>query len=648
MTRKHLLRVALAALCLAIAAMAIFLASPPKSGRLNHLSKVLRSSDGSILELRLTESGHWREPARLAEIDPSFVELLIAYEDQRFWSHHGVDMRALLRATLGLLTTGEANSGASTLTMQTVRLIDPRLSRRTYYVKIWQILEAIRLEIHWSKEEILEAYFTLAPYGGNIEGVVAASAAWFEKPPSNLTISEAALLVALPQSPESRRPDRFPERAFAAKARVLYAVAGRIGLSEQELVEYASEALPGRKYTPASTAPHLADRLGIQDSDRPTALDPNWQITANRIVGDYIENFAAPINGAAMVVERRTGFVRAYVGSSSYLSTVRKGGVNYLKAIRSPGSTLKPFIYAKALQLGKIQPNEVFEDAPIQINGYAPGNFNAEFSGALTLQQALLRSLNIPAVTTLDELGSVSFENALSTFLSRSSANPAGLSLAIGGYYLTAEELATLYLEFADPGSADGLQFFERTEQYEPGFLFEQRSAHTVQNLLLQTEGQGRAVQFKTGTSHNRQDSWAVALTADHIVLTWLGTPDVQPTEVLTGLSAAWPMARQIIDALGLKPPTLWDDILPPSDVDALDETCPRLIQFPSSGEWIKSDTLSISVAGHAGTQWYLNGANINTKGGLLDLDEPGLQKLTARLGRCVETVNIFVELSSN
>jgi penicillin-binding protein 1C len=627
--------------------MATLLRSPPNTGRLAEVSKVVRATNGEILELRLTSSGHWREPARLADIDPNLIEMLVAYEDRRFWSHHGVDLRALLRATASLLTTGRVTSGASTLTMQTARLIDPRLGKRSIYTKAWQILEAIRIDAHWSKEEILEAYFTLAPYGGNIEGVVAASNAWFEKPPKQLTMTESALLVALPQSPESRRPDRHPERAFAAKARVLATIAKRIGLSQQELAEYASEALPLRKYKPTSTAPHLTDRFGPHNFAERSSLDVSWQLITGKIVSDYVEQFPAPINGAAIVIERRTGFVRSYVGSSGYLATDRKGGINYLRAVRSPGSTLKPFIYAKALQLGKIQPNEVFEDAPIQVDGYVPGNFDAEFSGTVTLQQALLRSLNIPAVNTLEAVGTIAFENAVSSFLGRSSPDPAGLSMSVGGYYMTAEELAALYLEFADPGVASGLKFFKNPVSGMSGYLFEKRSARTVQNLLHQTEGRGRAVQFKTGTSHNRQDAWAVALTSDHIVLSWLGTPDVEPTEVLTGRSAAWPMARRIIDALGLKPPVLWDDVLMPNDATTLEATCPKLIQFPSSGEWIKSDTLSISVAGHTSVDWFLNGSRTKVMSNLIKLSKPGLQKLTARLGSCSETVEIFVEFNN-
>ena len=197
-----------------VAGLFFWISQPPNPGRLSEVSQVLRASNNTILNLRLTQDGFWREKATLEEIDPQLIAMLIAYEDQRFWSHNGVDPQAIIRATYDFITSGRIVSGASTLTMQTARLIDPRLSQKKISTKVWQMLEAIRLEQHWTKEEILEAYFTLAPYGGNIEGVRAASEAWFQKSAQQLTLNESALLVALPQSPERRRPDRFAKNAF--------------------------------------------------------------------------------------------------------------------------------------------------------------------------------------------------------------------------------------------------------------------------------------------------------------------------------------------------------------------------------------------------------------------------------------------------
>ena len=224
----------------------LFLAKKPELGRLAELSKVIRSESGEIINLRLTSSGHWRQPADLNRIDPLLINMLVAYEDKRFWEHHGVDPLAILRASLSFAKSGKIKSGASTLTMQTAKLMYPNLRQRSLNNKIKQMFFAMRLDAHWSKKEILEAYFTLAPFGGNIEGAEAATQAWFQKSPKELTHTEAALLVALPQSPERRRPDLFPDAAFRAKTKVLEAVAKRINLKEDRLEELRNEPLPVR------------------------------------------------------------------------------------------------------------------------------------------------------------------------------------------------------------------------------------------------------------------------------------------------------------------------------------------------------------------------------------------------------------------
>ena len=646
--RSRLLKIMRAvsfALILAVVSVLFYVRHPPDLGRLNETSKVVRGANGGILELRLTQSGHWREAVRLDDIDPKLVTMLIAYEDKRFWSHPGVDFIAVGRAILGAVSTGRIQSGASTLTMQTVRLIDPNLGRRNLVTKAMQMLDALRLDAHLSKTQILEAYFTLAPYGGNIEGIVAASKAWLEKPPILLTINEAALLVALPQSPERRRPDRFPVYALEAKSRVLMNVQDRLMISDQELAEYKSEGLPNRRFAPSSNAPHFADRFDGNQLEEVSALNEYWQATVSEIVRAHLKTYPNPINSAAIVVERRTGRVRAYVGAADYLSSERKGGVNYLKALRSPGSTLKPFIYAKALQLGLITPDEIFIDAPIQVDGYAPGNFDPNFTGEVSLKDALIRSLNIPAIQTLQKVGAVDFESAIATFLGHNLSTSAGLSLAVGGYYLTAEELVELYLEFADPEHADGLRFFESADSKNRSFLFDARSVNTVQNLLLQQNIDGRSTLFKTGTSHNRQDAWAVAITQGHIILAWLGTPDVEATQVLTGRSAAYPLTQKIINALGLSAPTKRADVISVSSTKVVEETCPRLIQFPENGEWIKADNLSISVSGAASATWYLNGKRLGLLQSRLSINNPGVQRITVKANNCIETIEIFVEV---
>ena len=397
-----------------------YLSREPDLGRLENFSQVIRSEDGSIINLRLTSSGHWREQASLENVDTKLVDMLVAYEDKRFMSHFGVDPIALLRATYNSISSGRVVSGASTLTMQTVRLMHPELQKRSFMTKLKQMLEALRLERHFTKEQILEAYFSLAPYGGNIEGVEAASEAWFQKRPDQLTMSEAALLVALPQSPEVRRPDLFPNNAFKAKRLVLEKTKERLGIDDVSYNEYITERLPNRLRKPSSIAPHLADKfLTFARQSIDTSISSDWQKELSQIIQVSISEFKAPMNAAAMVIERRTGDVKAYVGSSAYSEIDRKGAVNYLTAVRSPGSTLKPLIYATALQRGFIKPNHVYQDKVFHKNGYTPTNFDGDWTGEVTLKDALIRSLNIPAIETLDMLGPEEFEKNLRSFFGK-------------------------------------------------------------------------------------------------------------------------------------------------------------------------------------------------------------------------------------
>ena len=316
-------------LCAFVLLVFFYMRKPPELGRLSETSQVIGSETGEIINLRLTSDGYWREKARLEQIDPELIDMLIAYEDKRFWSHHGVDPLAVARASFDFVRKGRIVSGSSTISMQLVRLLDPSLAKRTVPVKLRQMLEALRLEAHWTKEEILEAYFSIAPYGGNIEGIIAASQAWLNKDPLMLTASEMALLVALPQSPEARRPDLHPERAQRAKQYVLERVANELGINGIKLAEAQADPLPSRLEKPTSVSLHLADRLSVDEElSVSTTIDSNWQKDVTRILSESVTRQPAPINGAAMVIERKTGLVKAYVGSSDYLNTERKGGIN--------------------------------------------------------------------------------------------------------------------------------------------------------------------------------------------------------------------------------------------------------------------------------------------------------------------------------
>ena len=634
-----------------LGSLCFYILQPPEVGRLSETSQVIRSETGQIMNLRLTSKGFWREKVILSELDPDLIRTLIAYEDQRYWKHHGVDPLALGRAVFDYLKSGKISSGASTLTMQTVRLMDPYLARRTFTAKLRQMLAAIRLDAHWSKEAILEAYFTLAPYGGNIEGVSAASEAWFQKPPKDLRLNEIALLVALPQSPERRRPDRYPDNAYAAKIGVLNKVQGRLNIDDDALNEALVEQLPARLVKPASYAPHLADRLtGFILQGNNTTIDEEWQKQVQNILETKIQEFPAPIQAAALVVERQTGNVKAYIGSNEYGSKERKGANNFLTAVRSPGSTLKPLIYGKALQRNLIKFNEVFNDANFYRGGYNPTNFDNTYTGRVTLKEALLRSLNIPALITLEKLDPRIFEAELKNLINLPffSDKEAGLSLAVGGFYLNAEQLASLYLMAIDPGTSGHISFSpnqsQKTSDQDAKFL-NIGAAEQIMHLLIQNLPNGERVAFKTGTSFARHDAWSVQIFKSHIVISWFGTPDNQPTEILTGREAAFPLSNEIGLALGLKAPEV--PKLQIANADSPPEAgivCTTLIDYPENGAWIKSDNAVIRVIGSQTADWYLNAEKFDASQKQVQLLEPGIQRLTAKSSECSQTNEFFVE----
>ena len=640
-------------LCAFVLMVFFYMRKPPELGRLSETSQVIRSENGEIINLRLTSDGYWREKARLEQIDPELVDMLIAYEDKRFWSHVGVDPFAVARASFDFVRKGRIVSGSSTISMQLVRLLDPSLAKRTVPVKLRQMLEALRIEAHWSKAEILEAYFSIAPYGGNIEGVIAASHAWLNKDPLILTASEMALLVALPQSPEARRPDLHPERAQRAKQYVLERVANELNLKGNALTEAKSDPLPSRLAKPTSVSLHLGDRLSVEgELSVSTTIDSNWQKDVTRILSESVIRQPAPINGAAMVIERKTGLVKAYVGSSDYLNSGRKGGINYLTAIRSPGSTLKPLIYAKALDRNLISHDEIFDDQELHRGTYTPTNFDEKFNGKVKLKDALLRSLNIPALLTLEKLSPQIVENELNSFIGKSALTnqSSGLSLAVGGYYVTAEQLAQIYLGIIDPSYKTELvfnkSFIKKTDSFELQLL-SQNASHEILDLLIQDLPNGETAAFKTGTSFNRQDSWCVQIFENHLVLVWLGTPDNQPTEHLTGRDAAFPITHEIGRTLGLaapKKPNLRKH--KKLEMASVKEVCAKLIEFPQNGSWIRTDNPVIKVAGKPDASWYLNGEPIAYSGKQLPLKSAGVHRLTARTDNCSETNEFFVEIN--
>lgn len=528
------------------------------------LSTELRDRDGVLLRPFLVSSGHWRLRTSLDEVDPNYIAMLIAYEDKRFRDHSGVDWRALLRAAGQALRHGRITSGGSTLTMQTARLLEGG-STGKLPGKLRQMRVALALERRLSKDQILSLYLNRAPFGGNIEGTRAASLTYFGKPPRRLTPAEAALLVALPQSPERRRPDRHHTAAEAARDRVLARVTGAGVLSLAEAIAARRTPVPDRRKPFPKHAAHLGDHMRASQPGETvlnTTLDHRLQIALEGLALTTLSDKDPRSQIAIMVADHHNGEIRAWVGSAAYDADGRQGFVDMTQAERSPGSTLKPLIYGLAFSRAIAHPNSFVTDAPIQIDGYAPQNFDGRFRGELSLAKALQLSLNIPAVLLLDKLGPAHFLNALR----KTGAQPKlrgsepGLAIALGGLGVTLEDTLRVFATLAQQGRTIDIRAVSPPSQdFVPHHILTRSAAGQVTDILRDTprpwSTAPRDIAFKTGTSYGHRDTWAFGYDARHVVGVWLGRPDGTPVPGAFGQEIAAPVLFEVfahLDGAGL------------------------------------------------------------------------------------------------
>lgn len=548
----------------AIAADRVF---PPDLTRFDDISQTVVARDGRLLRAYLSDDQAWRFTVETADVSQTYIDMLIAVEDRRFFDHAGVDPFAILRAVADASTRGRVVSGASTLTMQVARLLEPR--PRTLWSKIVEMGRALQLEWRYSKDEILRIYLTLAPFGGNLEGVRAASLAWFGKEPRHLTPGQAALLVALPQSPNAFRPDRAPDRAVARRNRILSIAAERDVLSDRRATEAQAEPIPTRRRDMTLLAGIATDRLVAEDQSSIvfSTLDYDLQVSSEEILGQSARLLGAGTGAAAIVAEIESGTIRALVGSADYLDPDRAGMVDQTRAVRSPGSALKPFIYAMAFDRFVAHPRTVIADRPRRFGAFAPVNFDRSWAGDVSLHDALRLSLNGPAVALLDRLGPQqllnAFENAGTPLTLPPGTTSPGLAIALGGVGTTLEDLATLYAGLARGGASDPLRLAASSPEVpETGssFLTNPAAAWYVTRSLSETprplayrqdghEG-GRRIAFKTGTSHGYRDGWAIGYSGDFVVAVWVGRPDGAPCPGCSGIGAAAPAMFRLFDLL--------------------------------------------------------------------------------------------------
>lgn len=584
-------------------------------------AKVITAEDGSPLRAFADEQGIWRYSVKLEEVSPLYIQALIHYEDRWFWQHPGINPLSLCRALLQNLKHDRIISGGSTLTMQVARLISPH--SRSISGKIKQIARALQLEWHYSKEQILDYYLNHAPFGGTVEGIQAASYTYLGKPAQELSHAEAALLAVLPQAPSRNRPDRHPDRAFLVRNKVLHRLAKQSVWSEQEISQALNEPIMAQHNRQATVAPLLARRLKSQVADQSTVkttIDINMQMGIESLVKDYIDQLPAKTSAAVLVVENKTLKVKTYVGSADFLDLKRFGHIDMITAIRSPGSTLKPFLYGIALDEGLIHSESLLIDAPLSFDGYKPQNFSRGFTGPVSVSNALRRSLNIPAVQLVHRLSPEFFVSRLKNaglkliFKQHAKSN---LSVILGGVGSNLETLVGSFTALANKGLAGKIRFLANSP-IQQRYLLSPGSAWIIQKILSdQKTHSSNTLAWKTGTSYGHRDFWSIGVTPRYTIGVWVGRPDGSPLPGHYGAHTASPLLFSIAENLPhqsfiKKPESVKDRTIcwPLGGLES--ETKPDLCHEKKK-TWILNDNIPLTLANHEKDQWESNPVSIQT-----------------------------------
>ncbi len=540
----------------------------PKAGDLKKFSQLVVDRNGQPLRAFADKQGVWRYPTKYSQVSENYLQALINYEDRAFWQHHGINPFSLFRAVGQLVVNGRAISGGSTITMQVARILEPH--SKSVPGKLWQMFRAFQLEFYLNKNEILELYLNYAPFGGPIEGIEAATYTYLGKSAKEMTDAEAALMAVLPQSPSRLRPDRHLQRAEKARNKVLDRLLYYRVWSEKKVSQAKQESVYAEFNSRPLIAPLLARRLAKQYPERQiirSTIDIDIQMQMADQVKAYLNRFSASTSASALLIDNQSLEVLAYVGAGDFANKKRFGHIDMNRAIRSPGSTLKPFIYAMAMDKQLIHSQSLLQDVPLNFGRYSPKNFTRQFAGPVSTSKALQQSLNIPAVQVLSHLGAENFagqlENAGLKLYFPNQSKPS-LSLALGGVGVKLEQLIGAYRSLAAGGLSGRIRYLQDSVKQET-YLISEESAWIVGDILSKVpllasravfhnkgliQSSNRWVAHKTGTSYGHRDAWMVAVTAKYSLAVWIGKPDGTPSPGEFGRKTAAPLVRKILNSL--------------------------------------------------------------------------------------------------
>ncbi|TAG24695.1 MAG: penicillin-binding protein 1C [Cytophagia bacterium] len=570
-------------------------------------STLVTAADGTTLHAFLNPNDKWRLYTTLPEITPLLRNTFLFKEDKYFYYHAGFNPVAMGRALVRNLTTGRRTSGASTITMQVVRLLQPRA--RTYTSKIVELLRALQLEWHFSKDEILQLYLNLIPYGSNIEGIKSASLLYFGKPPQLLSLAEITTLTIIPNRPSSLRLGR--KNAFVVQERNKWlARFKRSHLFENQTIDDAiGEPLVAFRRPAPALAPHLAIRLKQTFRQQPiiqTTLQMKSQSAVEQLVQNYVNRLRGMNihNAAVVVVNNQNMAVEVYVGSSDFYNPYDGGQVDGVRAVRSPGSTLKPLIYGLAFDKGLITPKTALSDVPTNFKGFEPENFDRKFNGKVTVEFALANSLNIPAVQVLQTLTPAVLVEKLkqADFKTiQKQASGLELSMALGGCGVTLEELTRLFAAFANNGQLRPLRFIKEDQKVTGGTTWSRATSQEsailspeatflITNTLTQITRPDLPNNFdntyrlpriawKTGTSYGKKDAWSIGYNKKYTVGVWVGNFSGEGVPELSGADIATPLLFNIFNTIAYNSPTGW---FKPAPNLTVRKVCAESGQIPS------------------------------------------------------------------